>query len=108
MVPLVDPDYAPPYYIQYERTESVAFATTPNPDNEGTTLVTPDPNNEGTTQDASNNQVEKYLPDLIVGEESRFESLIQVIPATYEQTLTGFDNGFPVYQQGAEITPQKW
>ncbi|MBN3946743.1 MAG: hypothetical protein HWQ38_09700 [Nostoc sp. NMS7] len=108
MTPLVDPDYAPPYYVEYERTETTAFASTPNPGNEGVTLVAPDPKGDGKSPDPNANEVEKYLPDLIVGEESRFESLIQVTPATYEQTLTGFDNGFPIYKQGAEITPQKW
>jgi hypothetical protein len=98
-VPLINPDYAPPYYVQYERTESVAFATTPNPDNEG---ITQDGGIGGDTG------TDKYLPDLIVGEESRFESLVQVTEATYEQTLVGFDNGIPIYKQGAEITPQKW
>ncbi|MEH1789670.1 MAG: hypothetical protein V7L23_29970 [Nostoc sp.] len=88
---LVNPDYAPPYYVEYERTESVAFASAPNPDNEGLTADSDTP----------------FLPDLIVGEESRFESFVQVTPATYEQTLTGFDNGIPIYKQGQEITPQK-
>lgn len=97
--PSINPDYAPPYYVEYERTESTAFATTPNPDNE---LITQDGGIGGESG------LNKYLPDLIVGEESRFESLVQVTPAVYEQTLTGFDNGIPVYQQGAQISSQKW
>jgi hypothetical protein len=90
--PLINPDYAPPYYVEYERTESVAFASTPNPDNEGLTADSDTP----------------FAPDIVGGEESRFESLVQVTEATYEQILTGFDNGIPIYKQGAEITPQKW
>ncbi|MEW5856722.1 MAG: hypothetical protein AB1861_05005, partial [Cyanobacteriota bacterium] len=90
--PLINPDYAPPYYVEFERTESVAFAIHPNPDNEGIDI----------------NSGEKFAPDLIVGEESRFESFTQITEAIYQEKLIGFDNGIPVYERGDEITPQKF
>ncbi|MEH2138585.1 hypothetical protein [Nostoc sp.] len=80
---LINPDYAPPYYVEYERTESVAFANRPNPDNEGLTADS-------------------------VGEESRFESFTQVVVATYQEKLVGFDGRYPIYERGTEITPQKF
>ena len=96
---LLDPDYAPPYYVEYERTESTAFATTPNPENNNIAL------DGGIGGDSG---LDKYLPNLIVGEESKFEAYTEVIEAVYEQTLIGFDNNIPIYRQGAEISPQKF
>ncbi|KYC42059.1 hypothetical protein WA1_18835 [Scytonema hofmannii PCC 7110] len=89
---LINPDYAPPYYVEWERTESFAFASRPNPDNEG---VEPDSET-------------KLAPDLIVGEESMFEARVEVIPAVYEEKLVGFDNKIPIYEQGVQLYPQKW
>lgn len=89
--PLVNPDYAPPYYVEYERSESVAFASRPNPENEGITV------------DADT----KLAPDLIVGEESRFETYTTIIPAKYEMKWVGSEGGYPVYERGAELSPQK-
>ncbi|RCJ41925.1 hypothetical protein A6769_38540, partial [Nostoc punctiforme NIES-2108] len=90
--PLINPDYAPPYYVEYERTESVAFASRPNPDNEGRTGSEDDP----------------LAPDLTAGEESKFEAFTQVTVATYQQKLIGFEGGYPPYERGEENTPQKF
>ncbi|MHC5939263.1 hypothetical protein [Nostoc sp.] len=96
---LFDPDYAPPYYVEYERTETTAFASTPNPENEGIAA------DGGIGGDTGN---DKYLPDLIVGEESRFESFTRVIEAVYEEMIKDSRNGYPVVKRGAEISPQKF
>ncbi len=79
---VINPDYAPPYYTEAERTESSAFARRSNPDDE--TL------------------------DLIVGEESRFESSLQISEAVYEEKLIGFEEGYPVYKRGQEISPARY
>lgn len=86
---VLNPNYAPPYYVEYERTESVSFASRSNPENEGLA--------EG----------EKRLPDLVIGEESRFEAYTQVIPAQFRQILT-FQDGSVVTERGAEISPQRY
>lgn len=83
---IFNPNYAPQYYIAQERTESSAYARIANPDSTNT----------------------RPLPDLEVGEESQFDSKTTIIPAEYKQILVGFDNGFPVYRLGEEISPQKW
>lgn len=79
---VINPDFVPPYYVEAERTESVAFASTANPDNENV--------------------------DLYIGEESRFEASTQVTEAVYQEKLVGFENGYPVYERGEEITPAKF
>lgn len=91
-VVLFNPNYAPRYYIEYERTESTAFASRSNPENE----------------DKDTDSDEKFAPNLIIGEESRFESYTQVIPAEYQKFLSGFEGGYPVYTLGEEIHPQKF
>ncbi|MBD2364518.1 hypothetical protein H6G36_25650 [Anabaena minutissima FACHB-250] len=87
-----DPNFAPPYYVESERSESVAFASRPNPENEGLTIEAGD----------------RPAPDLIVGEESRFDSYTQVIEAVYEEKLVGFEGGYPVYERGQELSPAKF
>lgn len=87
----VNPNYAPPYYVSAEITESVAYTSTPNPNNEGLTADSDTP----------------FAPDLIAGEESDNEFSIQVIPAIKQQTLISFNNGIPIYQDGAEVLPQQ-
>lgn len=103
LTPLIDPDYAPPYYVEYERTESIAFASVNNPENNEITA-------DGGIGDPENPEAaaERYLPDLIVGEESRFEVFTQAIEATYQQKLIGFEGGYPTYERGEEISPQKF
>jgi hypothetical protein len=101
--PLFDPDYAPPYYVEYERSESTAFARVNNPENEGITA-------DGGIGDPGNPQsaAQKYLPDLIVGEEFDYEVLTQVTEAVYQEKLTGFEGGYPTYERGEEISPQQF
>jgi hypothetical protein len=44
-----------------------------------------------------------------VGEESRFERIIDIIPATYKEIYTGESIGsYPVVQKGEELQPQKY
>ncbi|ARV58081.1 hypothetical protein BZZ01_05020 [Nostocales cyanobacterium HT-58-2] len=92
LIPLINPDYAPPYYVAHERTESVAFTSKANPANEG----------------LSASRGDKLEPPLIVGEESCFEAITQITPAVYEEKYIGSRNGLPIYQRGREISPQKW
>ncbi len=101
--PLINPDYAPPYYVEYERTESVAFASIDNPENNE--IAAAGGIGDPTNPDAA---AERYLPDLIVGEESRFEAFTQVTEAVYQEKIVGFENGYPLYERGEEITPQKF
>jgi hypothetical protein len=82
--PLINPDYAPPYYVEIERSESTAFASTRSPDNTTT----------------------KSYPDLIVGEESEFTSIVTIAPAQYQII---FDSRYPGVQvQGEQTSPQKF
>jgi hypothetical protein len=90
--PLIDPDYAPPYYVEFERSETTAFASRPNPDNEGVDIDSDEP----------------LLPDLTVGEDFKYEVYTQVFPAVYQQKLIGFQNGYPTYERGDEISPQRF
>lgn len=85
---IYNPNFAPPYYIYKERTESSAYASRSNPDSPPTINVT--------------------LPDLEVGEELKIEAITTITPAQYKQTLTGFENGYPQYTRGEQISPQKW
>ena len=90
---LLNPDYSPPYYVEIEDTESVAFASYPNPENIG---VIPD-------------SEDKLLPDLITGEESGFKAITTIIPAVYEEKFTGSsDNGIPIITQGTQLAPQRY
>ncbi|MFN6560020.1 MAG: hypothetical protein RMY28_009450 [Nostoc sp. ChiSLP01] len=91
LVPVINPNFAPDYYVEEQRQESVAFASRPNPENEGVVGTADDP----------------LLPDLIVGEESRFEKKTQITPAIYQQILTGSNNGYPTSKQGQELTAQQ-
>ncbi len=88
---IINPNYAPPYYVETERNESVSFASRPNPANKGI-----DPKSG-----------RKYQPDLIVGEESRFEATIDIIPAQYQIILVS-ESGTTVQQRGEELQPQKY
>ncbi|ALF56246.1 hypothetical protein ACX27_04205 [Nostoc piscinale CENA21] len=81
LTPLLNPDYAPPYYVESERTEMVAFASRKN--------------------------IEDGQPDFIVGEESRYQISRQVIPPEYKEKTTGFENGYPIVERGDLLTPQK-
>lgn len=88
--PLINPDYAPPYYAEFERTESTAFASRSNPDNKG----------------LNPSKGDKLLPDLIVGEESEFGSITNITKATYGII---FDSRYPgVRIRGEQISPQKF
>lgn len=89
--PLINPDFAPPYYVELERTESTAFASRIHPEDVDLTI-----------------EPGVFVRTLIVGEESRFESYTQITEATYEEKLTGFENGYPVYERSAELTPAKY
>ena len=89
---MLNPNYAPDYYVKYERSESTGFASTSNPSNDGRSV----------------GGEEKLDPDLIVGEESRFDAYTEVVPAVYEQRIIRYENGYPVYQQGAELSPAKF
>jgi hypothetical protein len=86
--PVYNPDFAPPYYSVRERTESAGFASTDNPENEGLSAE------------------DKRMPDLVVGEESLFETTTNIEEAVYEQSITT-ENGNVVYLRGEEITPAK-
>ncbi|MCC5618829.1 hypothetical protein LC605_27830 [Nostoc sp. CHAB 5836] len=97
--PLIDPDYAPPYYVEYERTETTSYASRSNPENEGVTVIS------GTNQAEDGSPL---APDLYVGEESQFESFTQVTEAVYQEKLIGFEGGYPTYERGEEISPQKF
>lgn len=91
--PLMNPDYAPPYYIEHERTEKISFKSRSNPANDGRDI----------RSDAT------FEPDLYVGSIEVTESIItEIIPAKYEQKLIRFENGYPVYQRGKLVEPQKW
>lgn len=91
MEAIINPNFAPPYYVKVERNESVAFASRSNPANKGIT---------GT---------KKRQPNLIVGEESRFQQDIEIIPATYQEIYTGeVIAGYPVVQKGEELQTQKY
>lgn len=67
---LANPDYAPPYYNLQSRIESNSFASTPNPAN---ARVTGD---------------KKRMPDLVYGEESRFERTTYYTPPEYQYIYT--------------------
>ncbi|MBD2492484.1 hypothetical protein [Aulosira sp. FACHB-615] len=81
LTPLINPDYAPPYYVEWERTEMTAFASRKN--------------------------IDDGQPDFIVGEESRFQMYRQIIPAEYKEKTVGFENGYPIIERGDLITDQK-
>jgi hypothetical protein len=90
---IFNPNYAPPYYVEIERSESLSFNSRPNPKNKNITTTS-------TT---------KRKPDLTAGEESRFQSIIDITPAKYQIFLTGeVVSGFAVQRQGAELQPQKF
>ncbi|QBQ73076.1 hypothetical protein kac65v162_gp044 [Nodularia phage vB_NspS-kac65v162] len=86
-------NYAPPYYVKFERSETVSYKSRENPENTGI-----DP---GST--------DKLLPRLIVGEESRFESFTEVIPPKYKYTY-GVDPilNVSVVTNKEEVSPQKF
>ena len=88
LMPVYNPDFAPPYYTVRERTESAGFASTDNPENEG---LSPE---------------DKRNPDLVVGEESLFETKTTVEEATYEKTIE-VRNGQVGILRGEQITPAK-
>jgi hypothetical protein len=93
MEAIINPNFAPPYYVKVERNESVSFASRSNPANKGLTPTS----------------TKKLQPRLIVGEESRFEQIIDIIPATYQENYTGESIGsYPVVQKGEELQPQKY
>ena len=86
--PVYNPDFAPPYYAVRERNESAGFASTDNPENEGLGVD------------------DKRKPDLVVGEESIFETSVNVEQATYERSIE-VRNGKVGFLRGEQITPTK-
>lgn len=90
---LINPDYAPPYYAEVQRTEKISFARRSNPDNEGRSIQAGD----------------TFAPDLIVGSLEVYESQITgYTPPEYERKLVGSYGGYPVYRDGALLSPAKW
>ena len=89
----LNPNYAPPYYVEYEKTETVGYRRRRNPEND----------------DRDPNEGDKLLPDLIVGEESSYEVFTQVTPAEYAFYLE-FDNQTRTFvsKRGELISPQKF
>lgn len=93
-VPLINPDYAPPYYIEEEVQQKTSFKSRSNPENEGRNIQAGD----------------TLLPDLYVGSMEWYSTKITgITPTKYEYRLIGFDeNRYPIYQKGNLIEPQKW
>lgn len=85
--PVYSPDLAPPYYARRERNESGGYRRIANPENEGL----------GST--------DKRKPDLVVGEESIFETRTKVTPAVHVEK---FVEGEPYVYRGQELIPQKF
>ena len=79
---VVNPNFVPPYYIEKYENNLSSFASRPNPDPEGERLFT--------------------------GEEGIFISETKTTEAVYQQKLVDFEDGYPVYERGAEITPAKF
>lgn len=91
--PIINPNFAPPYYPEVERSESVSFASRPNPGN----------------KNIGADSAKKRLPDIVVGEEARFQADITIIPAEYKEIYTGESvGGFSVVRRGEELQPQKF
>ena len=91
--PVFNPIFLPAYYVEHERSEKISFKSRSNPENEGL--------------DIQANDV--FAPDLYVGSMELSESKITgIVPAKYEQKLIKFEGGYPVYQRGRELEPQKW
>jgi hypothetical protein len=89
--PLINPDYAPPYYVEHERTEKVSFKSRSNPENE---LLKP--------------PGDVLQPDLYVGSVEIYESIITgITPARYVETYA-VENGVVVTKRGEQLEPQKW
>lgn len=93
LVPVVNPNYAPPYYAETQRTEKISFARRSNPANDGRDIQAGD----------------TFDPDLIVGSLEVYESIITgYTPPEFERKLIGFELGYPVYEYGREIKPAQW
>ena len=88
IIPVLNPNYAPPYYERRARVESAGFARRENPSNEG----------------LSADDETKRQPDLVVGEESIFENFTEVVRGVYRQ----YYEGGGVVRQGEEISPPKY
>lgn len=86
MKPLYNPDYAPPYYVSYQRQESSSFKSTTNPKS---------------TQKLP-------LPDIYIGEDSGFEASVEITKAEYQEITIGFEDGYPLVKRGKVITPQTY
>lgn len=80
-LPVYNPNWAPPYYIERRRQESNSFAYISNPDFE-----------------------EGGNPILVTGEESRFESSTQISIAEHEYIILSDGS----LKKGEELQPQKY
>jgi len=90
--PLINPDYAPPYYVAHELTEKSSFDQRSNPANDGKSV----------------NNGDILQPDLFVGSLEVYESKItSIAPPVFEKTFFAKD-GVVYTKIGEQISPQKW
>lgn len=89
---VANPNYAAPYYVEKVLTELSSFARTEHPDNKGIKVA------PGVV----------LKPDILIGEESYFETITTITPAEYEDTTTLYTGIDIIVTKGKQLKPQTY